>query len=347
MPDVRTNHVNAYQSTLAAQVGPTDMTATVTAVGSLAAPCYLVFEPDSSSQREYFTVSAINGNILTISARYRAGSAAGSGLTHAAGAVVRMVADAAMFEDLHDRIDADATAFDSHHGGTSTLDHPEATTGTRGFMSSADKTNVDAFATAHRNQGGTEHAAATTSVAGFLSAADKTLLDDLQLHADRHASGGADPITGYVQTKVARTTSNLTFDSTTPANITGLSFAVGANEVWAVEMQVFVSATLAGSRLAYSATGPSGATFNANPLPGYAYESGYLFQVELNHELFTDNIKLPVVVASSLHSSVHIRGVVVVAGTAGTVQMRAALVTPDGATHTIAPNTYLIATRIA
>lgn len=179
MPDVRTNHVNAYQSTLAAQVGPTGMTATVTAVGSLAAPCYLVFEPDSSSQREYFTVSAINGNILTISARYRAGSAAGSGLTHAAGTVVRMVADAAMFEDLHDRIDADAAAFDSHHGGTSTLDHPEATTGTRGFMSAADKTNIDAFATAHRNHGGTEHAVATTSVAGFLSAADKTKLDNL------------------------------------------------------------------------------------------------------------------------------------------------------------------------
>jgi hypothetical protein len=58
------------------------------------------------------------------------------------------------FEDLNDRIDADASdvatlegEFDSHHGGTATTDHPEVTTGVRGFMSAADKTKLDGVET--------------------------------------------------------------------------------------------------------------------------------------------------------------------------------------------------------
>ena len=111
-----TKLLNAFETTISGAMSSTALTITVNAVSNaagdtLTAPCYLVIEPDSATQREYFLVSSIDTGTktLTISAignRYLAGSAATSGLTHAAGSTIRMSAMAQHFEDLNDRIDA-------------------------------------------------------------------------------------------------------------------------------------------------------------------------------------------------------------------------------------------------
>jgi len=111
-----TKLLNAFETTISGAMSSTALTITVNAVSNsagdtLTAPCYLVIEPDSATQREYFLVSSIDTGTktLTISAignRYLAGSAATSGLTHAAGSTIRMSAMAQHFEDLNDRVDA-------------------------------------------------------------------------------------------------------------------------------------------------------------------------------------------------------------------------------------------------
>ena len=111
-----TNLLNAFETTISGALSSTGLTLTVNAVSNaagdtLTAPCYLVIEPDSATQREYFLVSSIDTGTktLTISAigdRYLTGSAATSGLTHAAGSTLRMSAMAQHIEDLNDRVDA-------------------------------------------------------------------------------------------------------------------------------------------------------------------------------------------------------------------------------------------------
>ena len=111
-----TKLLNAFETTISGAMSSTALTITVNAVSNaagdtLTAPCYLVIEPDSATQREYFLVSSIDTGTktLTISAigdRYLTGSAASSGLTHSSGSTVRMSAMAQHFEDLNDRVDA-------------------------------------------------------------------------------------------------------------------------------------------------------------------------------------------------------------------------------------------------
>ena len=113
-----TKLLNAFETTLATTLGASGTTVTLTAVtdsasNNIEAPCYLVIEPDSATQREYVLVSGINISTKTItlgdggsSYRYLKGSAATSGLSHASGSTIRYVAMAQHFEDLNDRIDA-------------------------------------------------------------------------------------------------------------------------------------------------------------------------------------------------------------------------------------------------
>jgi len=110
-----TNLLNAFETTLTGTIGASDLTITVNSVvdsasNTLAAPCYLVLNPDSATNREVVLVSSINvgTKTLTISAignRYLTGSAANSGLSHASGSVVRMSPLQQHIEDLNDRVD--------------------------------------------------------------------------------------------------------------------------------------------------------------------------------------------------------------------------------------------------
>lgn len=110
-----TNLLNAYESTLTGTIGASDLTLTVNAVvdsasNTLTAPCYLVVNPDSATNREVILVNSINvgTKTLTISAigdRYLTGSAATSGLSHASGSVIRMSPLQQHIEDVNDRVD--------------------------------------------------------------------------------------------------------------------------------------------------------------------------------------------------------------------------------------------------
>ena len=106
---------NAFETTLTATMGSSDTTFTVNAVTdsyptTLAAPFYIVINPDSATNREVVLVTAVNTSTkqLTTSVpnRYLKGSASSSGLSHASGTVVRMAPLQQHIEDINDRVDA-------------------------------------------------------------------------------------------------------------------------------------------------------------------------------------------------------------------------------------------------
>ncbi len=110
-----TSLLNAFETTLTATAGASDLTFTVNTVSdsagnTLAAPCYLVLNPDSSTSREVILITSINTGTKTlttdnINKRYLTGSAATSGLSHASGSAVRMSPLQQHIEDINDRVD--------------------------------------------------------------------------------------------------------------------------------------------------------------------------------------------------------------------------------------------------
>ena len=110
-----TNLLNAFETTLTGTIGASDLTFTVNSVtdsasNTLAAPCYLILNPDSATNREVVQVTSINAGTKTltldnINKRYLTGSAATSGLSHASGSVVRMSPVQQHIEDINDRVD--------------------------------------------------------------------------------------------------------------------------------------------------------------------------------------------------------------------------------------------------
>lgn len=109
MTAIRSSLQNSFETTLTAEMGPNSLTAEVASLGSLTSPCYICIDMESDSLREYIYFDGSFGAptfvTTNIANRYLPGSAAGSNLTHAIGAVVRVVPMAQHFEDLHDRID--------------------------------------------------------------------------------------------------------------------------------------------------------------------------------------------------------------------------------------------------
>jgi hypothetical protein len=99
---------NAFETTLSTTLGPTDTTINVASTTGLSSPCYVVVEPDSGSQREYIfvdsTIGATSLTTTTVDNRYLTGSAASSGLTHAANSKVRIAPVQQHFEDIWDAI---------------------------------------------------------------------------------------------------------------------------------------------------------------------------------------------------------------------------------------------------
>lgn len=123
MANRTTELLNAFGTTLAAEMSSVAGSMTLNSTTGLIAPCYLVLEPDNGSQREYVYVSAINASVCTVTERYLTGSAAGSGLTHPVDSDVRMSPLAQHIEDLNDRVD-DALAqiaSGGDHGGLTGL----------------------------------------------------------------------------------------------------------------------------------------------------------------------------------------------------------------------------------
>jgi len=133
MADQEVKFSNFYESTLAAGGGglPTNViVATLTAAptsngtSAIATPYYLVVDPDSASKREVIEVTAATGTSLTTivrdkEGRYGTPGDASTAPNHGEDTVVRMAVVKEMFEDVHDRVDADETTNAAHRSNTS------------------------------------------------------------------------------------------------------------------------------------------------------------------------------------------------------------------------------------
>ena len=106
---MRSNLLNAFETTLTQEMGSTDLTAHVGTTSTLQTPAYLVIDPDVPARREYilfdgaFQQTSFSSTVLAN--RYLAGSAEESGIVHPIGAVVRAVAMSQHFDDLNTRVD--------------------------------------------------------------------------------------------------------------------------------------------------------------------------------------------------------------------------------------------------
>jgi hypothetical protein len=109
------NFSNFFETTLNGILasGATSMTLTAAptsdGTSAIAAPYYLVIDPDSPSNREIVEVTAASGTTVSAMTRDKEGRHT-TDPTHVDGTTVRMAVIKEMFEDLHDRIDAGITA---------------------------------------------------------------------------------------------------------------------------------------------------------------------------------------------------------------------------------------------
>ena len=155
-----TNLLNAFETTLTATAGASDLTFTVNSVSdsagvNLTAPCYLVLNPDSSTSREVILVTSLNSSTKTltldnINKRYLTGSAATSGLSHASGSAVRMSPLQQHIEDINDRVDTVINEAGTALNTTLFLDEDDmsSNSATKGVTQQSVKAYVDTQLTA-------------------------------------------------------------------------------------------------------------------------------------------------------------------------------------------------------
>ena len=111
-----TNLSNFFETTLNGILasGATAMTLTAAptsdGTSAIAAPYYLVIDPDNASNREVVEVTAASGTTVSAMTRDKEGRHT-TDPTHVDGTVVRMAVVKEMFEDVHDRIDAATPPF--------------------------------------------------------------------------------------------------------------------------------------------------------------------------------------------------------------------------------------------
>ena len=102
---------NFYESTinaiLASGATSTTLAAAPTSDGSsnIAAPYYLVIDPDNATNREVVLVTSSSGTTISAMTRDVEGRHS-TDPTHVSGTTVRMAVVKEMFEDIHDRIDS-------------------------------------------------------------------------------------------------------------------------------------------------------------------------------------------------------------------------------------------------
>ena len=151
MADRETNLANFFETTLNGIVasGATSMTLTAAptsdGTSNIAAPYFLVIDPDNASSREVVLVTAASGVTVTAMTRDLEGRHT-TDPTHVDGTTVRMAVIKEMFEDVHDRIDADETTNASHRSSTS---NPHSVTAAQAnAIATSNLLDDDTFATA-------------------------------------------------------------------------------------------------------------------------------------------------------------------------------------------------------
>ena len=124
MADRETNLSNFFETTLNGILASGATNATLNAAptsdgtSNIAAPYFLVLDPDSAANREVILVTASSGTTLSTITRDVEGRHT-TDPTHVDGTTVRMSVIKEMFEDIHDRVDADETTNAAHRSSTS------------------------------------------------------------------------------------------------------------------------------------------------------------------------------------------------------------------------------------
>ena len=251
-----TKLLNAFETTLSTTLGASGTTATLTAVtdaasNNIEAPCYLVIEPDSSTNREYVLVSAINIGTKTItlgdggsSYRFLKGSSASSGLSHASGSTIRYVPMAQHFEDLNDRVDTIINEAGTAVNTTLFLDEDDMSSdsATKGVTQQSVKAYVDSQVTAQdldfggdSGTGAVDLDSQTFTIAGTTneietSASGQTLTIGLPSSITVNVTGA---LTGNASTatalETARTIGGVSFDGTANIDLPGVNTAGNQN----------------------------------------------------------------------------------------------------------------------
>jgi len=151
MADRETNLSNFFETTLNGILASGATNATLTAAptsdgtSNIAAPYFLVLDPDSAANREVILVTASSGTTLSTITRDIEGRHT-TDPTHVDGTTVRMSVIKEMFEDVHDRVDADEVTNAAHRGSTS---NPHSVTAAQASaIATADLLDDDTFATA-------------------------------------------------------------------------------------------------------------------------------------------------------------------------------------------------------
>ena len=151
MADRETNLSNFFETTLNGILASGATNATLTAAptsdgtSNIAAPYFLVLDPDSAANREIVLVTASSGTTLSAITRDVEGRHT-SDPTHVDGTTVRMSVIKEMFEDIHDRVDADETTNAAHRSSTS---NPHSVTAAQASaIATADLQDDDNFASA-------------------------------------------------------------------------------------------------------------------------------------------------------------------------------------------------------
>ena len=164
------NFSNGYESTISAILasGATSMTLsaapTSDGTSNIAAPYFLVLDPDSPSNREVILVTAASGTTLSTITRDIEGRHT-TDPTHVDGTTVRMAVVKEMFEDVHDRIDADEVTNAAHRSNTS---NPHSITAAGiNAIATADLQDDDAFSSAAANK-----VASSESIKAYVDAQD-------------------------------------------------------------------------------------------------------------------------------------------------------------------------------
>ena len=247
-----TKLLNAFETTLSTTLGASGTTATLTAVtdaasNNIEAPCYLVIEPDSSTNREYVLVSAINIGTKTItlgdggsSYRFLKGSSASSGLSHASGSTIRYVPMAQHIEDINDRVDTIINEAGTAVNTTLFLDEDDVSSNsaTKGVTQQSVKAYVDTQLTAEdldfggdTGTGSVDLDSQTFTIAGTTneietSATGQTLTIGLPSSITVNVTGA---LTGNASTatalETARTIGGVSFDGTANISLPGVDTA--------------------------------------------------------------------------------------------------------------------------
>ncbi len=171
-------------------------------------------------------------------------------------------------------------------------------------------------------------------------------------HADLTNLTTGDPHTQYVQEAwllSGRKTADQSWTSNAVlADVTGMTFSIGANEVWQFDFYIFANGATTGD-LKLAITTPTGATIIAGALGGMAQGTTSLVNAD-QHGILTASGGFPNpygMAGTAQANMIHVHGIVVNGANAGSITLQAAQQTSDATATTIMANSHYLAIRMA